>query len=48
MFKIIYTPTGDIRSEHSTMESVELALSIFETDPPTHEVIEVPDPPTDD
>jgi hypothetical protein len=30
------------------MESVELALSIFETDPPTHEVIEVPDPPTDD
>ena len=43
MFKIIYTPTGDVRSEHSTMESVNLALSVFETDPdetrPIEEVI---------
>ena len=45
MFKIIYTPTGEIRSEHSTMESVNLALSVVETTPSTHEVVEVSDPP---
>jgi hypothetical protein len=45
MFKIIYIPTGEIRSEHSTMDSVSSALSVIETTPPTHEVVEMPDPP---
>jgi len=45
MFKIIYTPTGELRSEHSTMDSVNSALSVIETTPPTHEVVEVSDPP---
>jgi hypothetical protein len=48
MFKIIYTPTGDVRSEHSTMESVNLAMRVFETTPPTHRVDEFPDPPIDE
>jgi hypothetical protein len=48
MFKIIYTPTGDIRSEHSTIESVNAALQVFETTPSTHRVEEFPDPPIDE
>jgi hypothetical protein len=47
MFKIIYLPTGDVRSTHSTIESVELAMQVCETVPPTHEVVEVSDLPDD-
>jgi hypothetical protein len=48
MFKIIYTPTHEVRSEHSTIESANAALQVFETTPPTHRVEEFPDPPIDE
>jgi hypothetical protein len=48
MFKIIYTPTNETRSEHSTIESVNAALQVFETTPSTHRVEEFPDPPIDE
>jgi len=48
MFKIIYTPSGTITSQHSTREAAEASLSVVETDPPSHEIIEVPDPPIEE
>jgi hypothetical protein len=46
MFKIIYLPSGTATSQHSTRESAEKALSVVETNPPSHEIVEFPDPPT--
>jgi hypothetical protein len=43
MFKIIYTPSGTITSEHSTREAAENALEMVETIPSSHEIIEVAD-----
>jgi hypothetical protein len=48
MFKIIYTPSGTITSQHSTRENAEKALSVVETNPPSHEIVEVPDPPIEE
>jgi hypothetical protein len=48
MFKIIYLPSGTATSQHSTRESAEKALSVVETSPPSHEILEVPDPPIDE
>jgi hypothetical protein len=48
MFKIIYTPSGTITSQHSTREAAEASLSVVETNPPSHEIVEFPDPPTEE
>jgi hypothetical protein len=48
MFKIIYTPSGTATSEHSTREAAEAALSVVDTTPSSHEIVEVPDPPIDE
>lgn len=43
MFNIIYLPSGTIVSQHATIEDAEAALVIAETNPPSHEIVEVND-----
>ena len=43
MFNIIYLPSGTIVSQHATIEDAQVALAIVETNPPSHEIIEVTD-----
>lgn len=41
MYQIIYKPTGTIVSTHSTLEVAIMAVTLIETTPPSHEIIEV-------
>lgn len=43
MFNIVYTPSGTVVSQYATIEDAQLALAIVETNPPSHELVEVPD-----
>lgn len=44
MFSVIYIPTGTVVSEHTDLIDAQLALSVAETTPPTHEIIGTPEP----
>lgn len=44
MLSIIYKPTGTVVSEHAYQKDAELALSVIETEPPTHEITGEPEP----
>lgn len=43
MFNIIYLPSGTIVSQHATQQDADLALLVAETNPPSHEIVEVTD-----
>jgi hypothetical protein len=43
MFNVIYLPSGTVVSQHSTIEDAQVALAIVETNPSSHEIIEVTD-----
>lgn len=39
MLTIIYKPTGTVVSTHAYQADADLALSVIETTPPSHEII---------